>query len=342
MYRKIICKSCILIAVLVAVLAVLSPLTVYKTAHRAKLIQGLYDSDDDYDVLMIGSSHMNGGLDPNVLWKQYGITSFNYATGGQTLELSYFILREALKKHEKPGAVVVDVFYSGMTNPYGESGLLSNAIDNLKLSRNKAEAIFNCVPPGEWPFYFLPALKYHFRWSSLTAQDFNFDLSAYYYSKGFGAGTTRWGKDDATYGSTDRRLAIPRESLEYLQKIVDLSRQEGFPLILVNFPADYTNYNQMDGWVDDCEAMLNSVADFAAERGVPFLDYCDSMESIGIDFPNDMNNASHLNQWGACKLSSAFGAYLKQHYQLEDHRSDPAYAQWDRDYLLSQAHDVLD
>ena len=342
MYRKIAGKIIVLFAVLVCLFAALSPVFIYKTPHRAKLVQGLYDSGDEYDVLLIGSSHMNGGLDPNVLWKQYGITSFNYATGGQTLDVSYYLLREALKKHH-PDVVAVDTFYSAMTSPYGESGLVSNALDNMKWSANKVQATFHCVPPQEWIFYFLPALKYHFRWSTLDPKDYSyFDMSSYYYMKGYMSGTNRWGKSDASYVSTQKQAEIPQKSLQYLEKIIDLSREEGFSLIFLNFPADYSEYDAKNGWVDDCEALFNSVASYAEKKGVPFLDYCDKMDEIGLDFPNDMNNATHLNQWGACKLSSDFGSYLKEHYHLADHRSDPAYAQWDRDYLLSQAHDVLD
>lgn len=342
MVRKLIGKFCVFLIITGVFLTALSPLFIYKIAHRANLIQGLYDSDDGYDVLLIGSSHMNGGLDPNVLWKKYGIASYNYATGGQTLETSYYVLKEALKKHGDPDVVAVDAFYAACSAPYGESALLSNALDNLKFSANKAEAIFQCVSPRDWVSFFFPVLKYHFRWSTLDPKDYSFfDTASFYYTKGFDSGLSRWGKSDISYAETRNKTAIPPKSLRYLQKFVDLSKQYGFSLVFLNFPADYSDYNKMDGWVDDCEALFNSVADFAAQRGVPFLDYCDKMDEIGLDFANDMNNASHLNLWGACKLSTDFGAYLKRNYSLEDRRSDPAYAEWNLDYRRSQAHSVL-
>jgi hypothetical protein len=83
----------------------------------------------------------------------------------------YFIFSQLLKKHT-PAIVVVDLFYLGMETPYGETGFISNALDNMKFSMNKLEAIQHCTPPQEWISYLLPTLKYHFRWSSLTAAGF--------------------------------------------------------------------------------------------------------------------------------------------------------------------------
>ena len=339
MLKKIFLKCLIFLVIIGAVLSALSPVFVYKTEHRGKLIEGLYKSNDTYDVVFMGSSHMNGGMDPNVLWKQYGITSFNYATGGQPLEVTYYLLKEVLKKHKNP-VVVLDVYYAGMTTKYGSTGFISNAVDNMRFSKNKLDAILNCTPPEEWINYFFPVLKYHFRWQTLEKKDFSFDTSSVYYAKGFSAGTNKYGKNDMTLDYTDKRTDIPEESLEYLNKFVELSKKEGFKLILVNMPCDYTESNKEDGWVDDCEALMNTIGDYAANNGVQFIDLCDKMNEIGIDFANDMNNSGHLNVWGAYKTSTYFGNYLKQNYNLKDYRSDSDYSSWNDDYKLSQAASV--
>lgn len=340
MLRKVLFK-CFVFAVLIGViLTALEPLFIYKIDHRGKLRQGLYTSDDNYDVVLMGSSHMNGGLDPNVLWNQYGITSFNYATGGQPIDVTYYLLKEVLKKHQDP-IVVMDLYYLGLTKNYGETGFISNVLDNMHFSANKLDAIWNCTSPSEWVQFLFPFLKYHFRWSTLTEDDFTYDGSAIAFEKGFKAGTTRYGKGNPSLAETSNRAEIPPKTLDYLNKIIDLSKTENFPLIFLNFPCDYTDSNNEDGWVDDCEAMFNTAADIAAEDGIPFLDFNDKVDEIGVDFAQDMNNSGHLNIWGAVKVSTYFGNYLKQNYSLADHRSDSAYAQWDRDYQLSQAASVL-
>lgn len=335
--KKLLLKSAAFILALALILAALTPVFVYKVDHRGKLLEGLYGSDDPYDVVLMGSSHMNGGVDPNVLWNRYGITSFNYATGGQPIGVTYYLLREVLKKH-RPQVVVVDLYYLGMTDEYGETGLVSNALDNMRFSANKLAAIRDCVPPGERLSFLLPVLKYHFRWSALTPLDFTYDSSAIYYLKGFAAGTDRYGKSDVTYADTENRADIPEKALSYLYKIVDLAYRDQFSLVFVNMPSDYTPSEDSSGWVDDCEAMFNTVADLSGEEGVPFLDLCDRMDEIGLDFSQDMNNSGHLNVWGAYKVSAYLGKYLKQNFSLPDRRSDAGLAaRWNQDYAHSLA-----
>lgn len=338
--KKLICKGILFLLLLGLILSSMTSVFVYKVDHRGKLIDGLYTSDDPFDVALLGSSHMNGGIDPNVLWKQYGITSFNYATGGQPIDVTYYLLQEVLKKHT-PSVVAVDLFYLGMTEPYGETGLVSNALDNMRFSANKLDAVWNCTPPEERLSFLLPVLKYHFRWSSLTWADFTYDSSSIYYLKGFGAGTDRYGKSDISYADTDKRAPVPEQTLSYFYKFIELSREKGFQLVFVNMPSDYTDSDGADGWVDDCEAMFNTVADLSEQEGVPFLDLCDEMDDIGLDFAQDMNNSGHLNVWGAYKVSEYFGNYLKQSYPLPDRRADSELAaRWDKDYSHSLAASV--
>lgn len=340
MVKRVIIKAGIFCVILGIILSALSEIFVLKTTQRGKLQQGLYKTDDSYDVALLGSSHMNGGIDPNVLWEKYGITSFNYATGGQPMDVTYYLLNEVLKKH-KVSIAVVDTYYLGMTNEYGETGFVSNVLDNMNFSWNKLNAIVHCTSPNEWMDYLFPVLKYHYRWSSLTLDDFFFDSASVYYTKGFAAGTNKYGKQLETYADTDEKAEIPEKNLYYLNKIIQLSKTENFQLILTNMPCDYSDSEKDDGWIDNCEALFNTVADLAKQNGIPFLDYDDEIDEIGLDFSTDMNNSGHLNIWGACKVSMYFGQYLKQNYQLADHRNDSSYAQWESDYPKSQAASVL-
>ncbi|MFU0832948.1 MAG: SGNH/GDSL hydrolase family protein [Oscillospiraceae bacterium] len=335
--KKLIFKGFLFLTILALILASLSNIFIYKIDHRGKLLEGLYNSKDPYDVVLMGSSHMNGGIDPNVLWNKYGITSFNYATGGQPLDVTYYLLKEVLKKHT-PSVVVVDLFYLGMETPYGDTGFISNALDNIKFSMNKVQAIQHCTPPEEWIPYLLPILKYHFRWSSLTAADFSYNSSSVYYLKGFSAGTQRYGKADVSYADTENKYEIPEKGLYYFYQFIELSKEKGFQLVFVNMPCDYTESNQTAGWVNDCEALFNTVSDLCRQENVPFLDLCDRMDEIGLDFAQDMNNAGHLNVWGAYKTSFYFGAYLKQNFTLPDRRNNEELAaRWNEDYSHSLA-----
>lgn len=339
MVKKAMIKGSVFLILLLGILSILNSIFIPKIDHRGKLIEGLYNhAQDDYDVILMGSSHMNGGIDPNVLWKQYGITSFNYATGGQSIDVTYYLLKDALKEHPNP-IVVVDIYYMGMTDEYGDKGYVSNVLDNMKFSLNKLEAITQCTPPKDWISYLFPIMKYHFRWQDLTTQDFTYNSASNYYAKGFEAGVEKYGQEDANNVSASGTLELPPKSLEYLNKIIDLSKQEKFTLIFTNTPYDYKSVES--NWVKDPAKLSNTVAEIAKKNDIPFIDYNNKKSEIGFDFKTDMNNSGHVNIWGAYKISLDLGKFLKGNYNLTNKLSDKAYAQWDSDYLHSQVASLL-
>ena len=71
---------------------------------------GFYEiKDDTVDVLFLGSSHAACAFNPQVLYNEYGITSYNLGCEQQNLLLSYYWLKEALRS-QKPRAVVLDSY----------------------------------------------------------------------------------------------------------------------------------------------------------------------------------------------------------------------------------------
>ena len=195
MVKKAFLKGCSFVIILLLIIMTLNSIFIIKTNHREKLLGGIYgNTDDKLDVVLLGSSHMNSGINPNILWNQYGITSFNYATGGQPIDVTYYILKDVVKYHKNP-IVVVDLYYLGLTDEFGAEGYVRNALDNLKFSFNKVDAIINCTPPNQWVDYLFPIFKYHDRWKELTKNDFEFNPSNAYYEKGFAAGLDKYGKE---------------------------------------------------------------------------------------------------------------------------------------------------
>lgn len=334
MVKKAIFKSSIFFIILVFMVSTLNSVFIVKSGQRDKLIQGLYDNTGDaFDVVLLGSSHMNSSINPNLLWNQYGITSFNYGTGGQPIDVTYYLLKEILKTHDNP-IVVVDLYYLGLTDEFGQEGYIRNVLDNMKFSKNKIEAIMNCTPKEEWAGYFLPMLKYHDRWKELTEDDFKNDPSSSYYAKGFGAEIEMYGKDNMTKDLSTEVGEIPPKSEEYLYKIINLSKEKGFKLVFINAPYDYTSTTDLKEWYKEPDKMFNKAAEIAKENNIPFVNYCNRLGEIGFDFKSDMYNIGHENIFGSNKVTEEFGKFLKKNYELVDHRNDMKYESWNSDYSL--------
>lgn len=320
MIKKFLIKSINLILIIFVILYLFSSILVRPLGHTAKLYQGLYDTNHQFDVLLLGSSHMNGMLDPKVLFDNYGITSFNYGTGGQSIDVTYYLLKEALKTHSNVKIVALDIYYLGLTNEYGEEGYIRNVLDNMKLSKNKVDAIINCTSRDQRLYYFFPIFKYKNRWSTLTQADFNFNFNSNEEANGFEAGDNKYGIDISDQYS-DKIGEIPPKTKDYLYRFISLSKEIGFKLILINAPYDYSS-NDFNYWYTDDAAMYNKVSLIAQENNIPFINYSEQnkMEEINFDFKEDMNNAGHTNIYGAKKISLDFADFLNKNYNLKDHR----------------------
>ncbi len=334
MIKKLIGKGLIIIIILILILAVLNPIFILKGGYSSKMSQGVYEhTGGSYDMLLLGSSHMNSSINPNILWKQYGITSFNYGTGGQPIDVTYYLLKEILKNHDNPNLIVViDLYYLGLTGEFGEEQYIRYVLDSMKFSKNKIEAIMNCTPREHWLYYLFPIMKYHDRWKELSKTDFNFDTKESYYKKGFAAGLEVYGKDNLSQPTTET-AELPPKSEEYLKKIINLARKEGFKLVFTNAPHDYTSTTGIESWHKEPAKMFNKIAEIAKSYDIYFVDFNKISNEIDFDFKSDMFNNGHLNIGGSNKVSLYFGKFLQENFSLIDHRKDVNYADWDSDYL---------
>ena len=119
-------------------------------------VEQLYATQEDQiEVLFVGSSHCYGGINPDVLWQQHGIPSFNMACSGQDKISAVYQLREVLKT-QHPKVVFVDVFAAVFDRGAVESNVYRNMI-SMKLSANSVGLVheyFGSYEPDyilKWP-----------------------------------------------------------------------------------------------------------------------------------------------------------------------------------------------
>lgn len=279
------------------------------------------------DVLFFGSSHAVCSLNPQVIYDTYGITSYNLATEQQSLVVTYYWLREALK-YQSPKAVVIDTY---MLHKFSDNYVYNDmncsepavrkAMDNMRLSPLKWEAaqtIARIDPTQSSLSYLLPNIRYHSRWTELGEDDFTkSSMVAHGALKGF---TIMDGTDDnLTYTPFRAEDAEAVEgdikmepSATYLRKTIDLCKEKGIQVILINIPCA------------ESIQRYRSTRDFAAECGVPFYDFNEATlyNAIGYNAAEDL--LSHPNYHGAEKISLYLGNLLAEEYGIAP-RQDSSY-----------------
>ena len=283
-----------------------------------------FEDDTTYDVLFFGTSHMMNAVYPMELWREYGITSYNFGGNANSLAISYWLAVSAFDVH-KPKVAVLDVLYAGAQTPGMDVGVAHQSMDVWPLSLTKIKAVREIFPDseGDRMEMLFPFSVYHNRWNELTAQDW---------------GRALGGEADCTREKgAEMRIAVcePWETalvaqdayykedsvgLDYIARFIELCEANGVQPVIVNIPFPASEEHQL--WA-------NAAIRLAQEKGVPAL----NMQYTGaVDFDTDCYDAgSHLNPSGARKVTHALGEFLTVQFGLADKRGDGAFAGWHED-----------
>lgn len=296
-----------------------------KTAAESDMVHSFYEIEkDSLDVLFLGSSHLYYGVQPGELWGQYGIASYVMGSPEQTAATSYYLLKEAFSR-QKPKVVVMESYYLWYNGLYNSEARLRQAFDGMRMGEAKVEMVNDLLKEKgrkEKLSWYLPFLYYHTRWDALESYDFHTKP----YLKGARIDYTVRPIEDP--GVEMEAADIPEVNLTYLEKILALCRENGAEFVMIALPygieTDQERYDRRQGLNLMLEAYLQ-------EQGIPFLFYQKEIDA-GIDFSTDFRDKTHLNTFGAEKISAHLGGWLAEEYGLSDHRRDAAYASWESDY----------
>lgn len=311
-------KAIVFICILSIVLYTINEAMIPKTNHNTATwgatdrYNQFYEMEENsIDVLFLGSSVVANAISPQEIYDDYGIRSYNLASSGQSIFFNYFWLKEALKT-QSPKVVVLDTKFmfpvypdSALNAPEGTYRECSNC---MHWSSDKVEMINEiCKYDKEQDklSYFLTNLMYHDRWTELAEIDINGDLTEGDKLKGQSIITAY---SDAVYdafvpdGSTAKAETVPVMD-EYLEKIVNLCKDNGIQLVLVTYPDTMT------------DATNNRMNEIAQKYELPYYNFClaEHYYAIGAELPRE-NVIEHENVWGAVKMSKYMGGILQKEY----------------------------
>jgi len=321
------------------------------TSHTTKAYIG--EKQNSIDVLLVGNSNLYRGFSPIACWTDYGVSSCDSGKPKQTPQGAFSILVDALR-YQKPKVIVLETDLLFVTHRKlnikkilsPEKTLVEKGFrSDLAKIDNDIETKLNCYIPklvktGYAKFldrvesafeteinYYFPLLKYHYRWDSLQIKDLSSIKGNWHFAdKGFITSTARKPyKGGFKYMTVNAKTPLPlkADSLQYLNKIVELCKQKNIKLVLLSIPS-------AKSW---SISKHTTIAEYAKANNLEFIDYnVNKKNNIGFNWLKDTyDGGMHLNIYGAHKVTRFFGKYLKENFQLADHRGDPAYAQWKAD-----------
>lgn len=290
-------------------------------------IKGYYKlPKNSIDVLFLGDSSIQRAISPMEMWHNAGIASFNYSVTSLRTYGAYYLLKEALKT-ENPKLVVIDpatMFY----HYAGNEALDRVPIDYLNNSKNK----FNMINDDNYKMtfedkvsLFFPIFRYHSRWQDITAdsiqkltKDYSSITRGFVMSYAINPNVNR----DSYMKNYNNKVKFENNQDEYLKKIIDLCNSKNIKLMILSIP-DTASWGKRQSEL---------ITKFANEKEVDILDL-NVVSDLNLDWNTDTKDkGNHVNILGALKITDYVSKYIKNNYDIPDHRGDKNYSDWDDNF----------
>lgn len=291
-------------------------------------INGYYKlKENSIDILFLGDSSMLRAVSPMELWNNAGIASYNYSVTSVRTYGLYYILKDALKT-QKPKIVAIDpitMFYHYNVNEENQRISMDYLENNLTKLEMINDPHFENTFEDKVSFIF-PLLRYHSRWNEMELNEIekiNKDYTSV--TRGFLMSyAVKPNKLGYKYmEKVDNSIKFENDSDIYLMKIKELCDENNIKLMILGFEDSVV-------WG---KTQSELISDFSEKNNIDYIDF--NYIDYGLNWNEDTKDGgNHLNVLGAVKLSKYLTTYLKENYELEDHREDNNYDDWNKDYKL--------
>lgn len=281
---------------------------------EGSLIEEYYKEEKNHDVIFIGDCEVYENFSPITLWEKYGINSYIRGSAQQLIWQSYYLLEETLK-YEKPKVVVFNVLSMKYDEPQKEA-YNRMTLDGMKMSLTKLKSIKASMLEDENMLdYIFPILRYHSRWSELSVEDFKymFNKDKLFHNGYYMRADVRPVKS-IPKGKKLPTYQFGKNSYYYLDKMVQLCKENNIDLVLIKAPSLYPY------WYDEWETQME---DYASEHNLKYVNFLELIDEVGIDFNTDTYDGGlHMNVSGAEKSADYLGRFLVDNFNLPDRRND--------------------
>ena len=318
MKLKSVIKTIVFLAILSAALltinAVLMPNYYLKNSKwpTTSSYNAFYEMNrNSIDVLFFGSSVCVNQFSPMEIYNRNGIRCFNLGSEQQSVFLSYYWLKEALR-FQKPSVVILEGRFLRTHHPENAvntvEGLIRKCLDPMRWSSVKLEAVRDlCSRDGEnIESYFFTNIRFHDRWKYLEEIDFTFDAeSARSQLMGWAPGTGGNAKSFTPFSPSDKDQTFKLDPVmvEYFVKMAKLCKENDIEFVLVDVPAE-TN-----------AAMHYALKKLTSENEVDYIEMSEesTWSELAINMPFE-SPIVHGNIWGNIKISQYIGKVLSERY----------------------------
>jgi len=288
-----------------------------KSLNRYYILSREIETIKEIDVQVYGSCHAYTSFDSAYFSEKYGMSSYNMSNPGEIMPSTYLRMVERFKK-DKPEVVLVETWGVNAYETYNPTEKIMDSyfrinIEDIPFSKEKAEVI-NDFETLDMIEDNVALIKYRDRLTTFTLNKLDFDYCFEDASEIYNTG--EWAKylydemknrlsnsgfksnpstpildyqEQQAQIEENETLEVEADLMKYVDKIIELCKEENVPLIFYRAPYRSTA-NEL--------RKANYLEKYFAGKDVLFFDLEKELE---YDYENDFFDYEHLSTVGATK-----------------------------------------
>ena len=291
---------------------------------KTPIMEFYKEKENTLDIAYIGASNAYSHFNTTLAYKKYGYTTAMFATDAVPFISTKYMIKE-IEKYQNPSLYIIEINRVPTRVPDERDknfeGTIRKVSDSFKFSRNRIELINDLIDYARKSIendsgsgsrklnYYFSFLMYHNKWKEINKNSFESDklFKGYVFSelqnKVYKTEKREWSNDT---------LVIPEYNYNVLIDLLEFVKKEKLNVLFV---VPYKTYN-----IDEMKK-LNYVTNIIDEYNYEVINF-NTLKNLNINF----------NVYGATKYTLYFSKYLKEKYNLPDHRNDKEYSSWDNEY----------
>jgi hypothetical protein len=315
------------------IITLIDPLFLDNKEWDVATFNSFYEAEEDeVDVVFIGSSHLNKGIDTYIVDAVSKTSSIKISGGGMNVAQMYYNLKEVLTR-QKPKLVVLETYAliepnSLNNNLFSRSGKL-----NVRPFKSEYYKRFGVVKFHEissiyrknTPYHMFNTFRFHDVWSDLDNwseslkakfsmdpkkinQEFNRSFSTLNNEKIKAFRDTEFDTDE---------IYISKDENYFLNKIIDLSKDYDFKILFFTTPVLDVYYNETKPDFINLSNQLRSI--IKEHKNIKFFDINANVNGFDKTRFNNgkVSYNQHLNYKGIINTSNILSEYLKENYTFD-------------------------
>ena len=277
------------------------------------------------DVIYIGSSNAYIHFNTTLAYDLYGITTGVLSVDAEPFLLTNSLIEES-KKYQTPSLYIIDIAKAVDDLDFFSEAYIRKTIDAMKFSKNRNNAINEVfsykkdINKKEYINWYFSFLMYHNSWKNISKYNIvgNKNLYKGYY---FLEDTAQVEPQDKYIWKKDK-MELQDDNKKILTSLIDYIKTNNLNVVFVVPIRCYD---------DETNGRLNTAIQIIKEDGLDVINF-NTLDDFTIDFSTDLYNYAHINVYGSTKYTLYFSKYLKENYDLKNHKGDKNYNSWDSEY----------